>query len=87
MSDTTVHCPKCGDRDIREKNVAYASLVIADWDFDDAGVPVPADYDSDESADWETLDTDDQYVCYGCYWEGQLDQLVVRLGLPAGERP
>lgn len=80
MSETiTVHCPKCGSEDIREKNVAYAELPVWEWDEDETGQLHPADYDTDVSADWEVEDVAHQYICRGCdKWEGSVDELVVR---------
>lgn len=79
MADFTIHCPKCGSEDIREKNVAYAELSVFEWRLDD-DIPVPEDYDTDASADWECEDVWDQYVCHGdgCGWSGSCDQLEVR---------
>lgn len=38
----------------------------------------PADYDTDQSVDWETMDTAAAYVCRGCHaWRGSLDELTV----------
>jgi hypothetical protein len=78
----TVHCPKCGEIDIREKNIAVANLAVLGWEWDAEAEEVrPTDYDTDESADWEAADGPNIYVCYGCEWEGDLSDLAVRGGL------
>jgi hypothetical protein len=74
----TVHCPKCSGADIRERNIAVASLPVTAWDFEDDEVS-PAGYDTDVGADWEIdTETEHPYVCYDCMWEGSLDALIVR---------
>ena len=82
--EVRVTCPKCGSDDIREKNVAYAELPVLGWEFDeDDGVPVPTDYDTDESPEWECADERYEYVCHGCRkWEGNLDDLAVSAPSP-----
>lgn len=78
----TVHCPKCGCDVIKEKNVAYANLEVLAWEWDEEAEEVkPADYDADESADWEACDGPNIYVCANCDWEGGTDDLAVRGGL------
>lgn len=78
----TVHCPKCGCDIIKERNVACANLEVLEWEWDEEAEEVrPANYDTDESADWETDDVLNQYVCAECDWEGPLSELAVRGGL------
>lgn len=77
----TVHCPKCGKTDIREKNVGYASLPVTDWTVVD-GVLYPQSYDTDVPADWGCEDTAKPYICKDCRWEGALDGLTIK-GLTA----
>lgn len=76
----TVHCPKCGGTEIREKNVAYANLEVLEWEWDEeAQGAQPIDYDTDVGADWEVDDVAKQYLCGNpaCPWEGTLDELRV----------
>lgn len=70
-----VLCPKCGSTDIRERNVAYASLRVLAWRRDGDGV-IPDEYDTDVDVEWDAEDRDDQYECRSCGKSLGLDDLT-----------
>lgn len=75
----TVHCPKCDNQNLREKNTAYAEIAVLDWEWDDGTeAPQPAAYETDVSMVWEITDDPHPYTCAICAWEGTPDQLVVK---------
>lgn len=78
----TVHCPKCGSTNLCERSVAYADLEIYEWEMD-GELPIPSDYDTGVSADWEVMDVDRQYRCRVCEKDSSLNELVVKK--PGGE--
>lgn len=79
MGVRTVHCPKCDNQNLCEKNTGYAEIGILDWEWDEgADAPQPAAYETDVSVDWDIADDPRPYTCATCGWEGTLGHLVVK---------
>jgi predicted RNA-binding Zn-ribbon protein involved in translation (DUF1610 family) len=85
--DIVVKCPTCGNTDIRERNEAFAYLRVRRWERDETWGLVPADIDTDESAEWETARNGAPFTCLECEWEGWSDDLIAEPRTPTGAHP